>query len=619
MRNVIPHICAAILVFMTGCGAGEAELASLSDEGPRPDAGRPSDTGNSYPDTLRFDDTTTAATCEVATPGVDTDGDGIQDVVEDRNLNCVVDPGETDPLNPDTDGDGLFDGEEDLDRNGQWDQERGEFDATVADTDGDGTVDGDEPGALLCVASVAGRSIRSTAMLADGRLVLVPAEWSVSTNPENDILWVQSDNAAVAYLAGAAAELWGSSALQLLTQMDRTYPGVRTHQLIASHGDTHWSQYRLQSGELDGYELVAELLNLDLLELPDSDEPPEDDEGSAQREADSNVFIEVAVDASASRATIAVYESGERPPTLDWLASPQRIAPRAGLALRAHCVEQEPAFEGLPITVVVGDVRTSNEEAVRAILGTLWSELQSKGLLEDGFFAPADVHVTASLSSWISSMASYSFDEVLRLLLEIDNVSEDQRVWSNALALVGAVRSAAESTEQDVTLVVVAGSEDTSYREGTYDGRDGDPEQQAIPAGPERDALDAYYVAELQRAGVRLVAVGPDAPHGEGCLSALRPDAPSSMDDSSYQRLARSTGGVWLDGCQLPDARQLAHFLRNRIPTAYLPAPGSNLAGILEVPGSDSLIQPAQSGLTSYAMSGTSPSEIPLVRLVWEE
>lgn len=43
---------------------------------------------------------------------IDSDGDGLTDAQEDRNLNMVVDPGETDPLLADTDGDGVSDGVE---------------------------------------------------------------------------------------------------------------------------------------------------------------------------------------------------------------------------------------------------------------------------------------------------------------------------------------------------------------------------------------------------------------------------------------------------------------------------------------------------------------------------
>lgn len=43
---------------------------------------------------------------------VDSDGDGLADVVEDENHNGRRDHGETDPYNPDTDGDGTDDGKE---------------------------------------------------------------------------------------------------------------------------------------------------------------------------------------------------------------------------------------------------------------------------------------------------------------------------------------------------------------------------------------------------------------------------------------------------------------------------------------------------------------------------
>jgi hypothetical protein len=45
-------------------------------------------------------------------PLMDSDGDGLTDAMEDVNLNRIVDPGETDPNNPDTDGDGVRDGQD---------------------------------------------------------------------------------------------------------------------------------------------------------------------------------------------------------------------------------------------------------------------------------------------------------------------------------------------------------------------------------------------------------------------------------------------------------------------------------------------------------------------------
>lgn len=79
-----------------------------------------------------------AAVCEG-----DADCDGLPDVREDANGNGVVDPGETDPANPDTDGDGLLDGEEG-DRDGDGRLGIDETDPLLADTEGDGIPDGEE-------------------------------------------------------------------------------------------------------------------------------------------------------------------------------------------------------------------------------------------------------------------------------------------------------------------------------------------------------------------------------------------------------------------------------------------------------------------------------------------
>ncbi len=77
-----------------------------------------------------------AATCD------DRDGDGLPNSVEDANGNNMVDPGETDPNDPDTDDDGVLDGQEDANGNGSFDSD--ETNPLVADTDGDGVRDGDE-------------------------------------------------------------------------------------------------------------------------------------------------------------------------------------------------------------------------------------------------------------------------------------------------------------------------------------------------------------------------------------------------------------------------------------------------------------------------------------------
>lgn len=98
---------------------------------------------------------------EVA-PTKDSDSDGLPDVDEDQNGNCIVDGGETDSYNADTDGDGIKDGIEmqygldptrkDTDYDGLYDMEEdlngdgrvqtGETDPNDSDTDDDGIADG---------------------------------------------------------------------------------------------------------------------------------------------------------------------------------------------------------------------------------------------------------------------------------------------------------------------------------------------------------------------------------------------------------------------------------------------------------------------------------------------
>ena len=65
----------------------------------------------------------------------DDDNDGLPDTAEDVNGDGIVDPGETDPLNPDMDGDGLNDGQE---------VNVYHTDPLNADSDGDGVNDGVE-------------------------------------------------------------------------------------------------------------------------------------------------------------------------------------------------------------------------------------------------------------------------------------------------------------------------------------------------------------------------------------------------------------------------------------------------------------------------------------------
>jgi len=119
---------------------------------------------------------TDTAGCETANdPGGDADGDGISNGLEDKNLNCIQDDGETDWMNPDSDGDGLSDGEEDLNGNGVYDEGTGEFDPLNTDTDGDGIPDNQENSAVICTPDVLQTVVSRPAQFANSNLALPPS------------------------------------------------------------------------------------------------------------------------------------------------------------------------------------------------------------------------------------------------------------------------------------------------------------------------------------------------------------------------------------------------------------------------------------------------------------
>ena len=70
----------------------------------------------------------------------DTDGDGIPDTIEDGSGTCLS------PTDDDSDDDGILDGNEDLNRNGVWEEAEGETNFCDADTDDDLILDGTEIG-----------------------------------------------------------------------------------------------------------------------------------------------------------------------------------------------------------------------------------------------------------------------------------------------------------------------------------------------------------------------------------------------------------------------------------------------------------------------------------------
>ena len=149
----------------------ETRTATQPDDADTDDDGEPD--GNCGSEDLNANGQVDPGETDPRNPDTDEDGlyDGLEKGLtelqtEDTDVYAgyfVVDADPTtltDPTNPDSDGDGLLDGIEDANHNGAFEPELGETDPNNSDTDGDGTMDGldlcpsdsekAEPGACGC-------------------------------------------------------------------------------------------------------------------------------------------------------------------------------------------------------------------------------------------------------------------------------------------------------------------------------------------------------------------------------------------------------------------------------------------------------------------------------------
>ncbi|MBI4374138.1 MAG: hypothetical protein HY542_04600, partial [Deltaproteobacteria bacterium] len=143
--GILPSVTVPVTIEEETC----ARQQCLSATGRNPGALKDSDR-DGIPDIMEDPDFDCVISSEGETDrfNADTDGDGLPDGVEDSNKNGTVEidaekgTGETNPRNADTDGDGIPDGVEDGNQNGRYDY--GELNPRMPDTDKDGILDGFE-------------------------------------------------------------------------------------------------------------------------------------------------------------------------------------------------------------------------------------------------------------------------------------------------------------------------------------------------------------------------------------------------------------------------------------------------------------------------------------------
>jgi hypothetical protein len=505
--------------------------------------------------------------CSGPTPGQDSDNDGLLDVVEDRNLNCLVDADETDPYSADTDGDGLTDADEDVDRNGRVDLRRGETSPVIADTDGDGLLDGEERLGRVCRASVIGDTVRSRITLGSGRVVSTSPEWSPipMLGPEEVALVTGPEDQAAAWFAlpPREGEMFISQLLNPWQDDDRTLlplldasgetSGIWAweFEVYDSVSPTDWTVALLQDA---GFSRVQ---GVERPEAEPSSEPEESPE-MVRLTVRAEFQPAIVTGADADRVLLAVVPDAAL--LDDWMLATgvARIAPTVDATLEVVCETLVPAAAPSVNFVVVSDTRSES----RAILESVARSLGVIMGASPAHIVPADMHLLIG-SSGLGGPLPVTFDAIPNVVASWVPQSEDQRLWLNSLAALTLLNLPGEG--QKTVLLMISAFEDTEFHIGVTGGRDGDAGQPILPDGMDRTALEGYYAEALRELGVSVVTVSPTAEFDAfGCapLGALE-----YVDAYSFQSVAKEAGGIWVNACTASTLGVLARSLAGFAPT----------------------------------------------------
>lgn len=504
---------AALLLPIAACGDDSAAASDAFE--PVPDAG--------YRDTSERDTGASDPIECVLEPRADSDGDGLLDVVEDHDRDCVVDADETDPLNPDTDGDGLTDGSEDVDRNGRWDEDRGEFDPRRADTDADGVPDGEAPLAAICSADLL--IAAAEVAISEGRTAAVSAELEVVRS--GDAAWVTGDDGAL-----MLAELPWERAPSIYVD------GIT---LAAAAGtDTGWMARYSAKDDLAHY--------LDDY-IGDWFAPATEWFGGL----DGDIFqLEMA--RRGEFADVAMASAwGDRDGAKEWLREARvAVMGSGGGRLRVSC--ERAALSTLPpaLTVVVAiDASPAGlvglDEAVEAVAAAV-EVREREGLSTRVVLTRGDAHTASSTAAFVELDGAAA---LRRAVGEQTAGDVDQRVWRAAERAIDGLGG-----DEPRVVVIVSPREDVGFHEGVNQGMDGHPLQPVLGAGPARGALTQYYAERLKASDADVLVV-----RAGGCDDVL--ETPVSLVD-----VPLAADGVYVDACAPLGRDVLNGVMRERLGAA---------------------------------------------------
>jgi hypothetical protein len=574
------------------------------------DYGEPvfADTGESFIDVMSEADlgsSDSAPVCEGIDPTLDSDGDGLLDIIEDRNLNCRVDADETDPFNPDTDGDGLLDGEEDVNQNGVADLDRGEFDPRLYDTDGNGIPDSEEPEAPVCRSSLPRSFAGHRVALGTDRVYFVDPSIRISPLVEGGAILVASpDTGEAALLAQAGVVQLGPANIVDVLQAGMVSLGGRISTLEeASRAlGTRWTAtYQLEFPVAMDARAVLEplgaLLGLDRSML-------QNESWATSRRFRLRIIAELDADPThRGRVSVSVSPSVVAE---DWFGRTNlaTISPPGMPFVRTRCERLEAErSDDLDLVIVVDSTAVAapaRDAAAQALFQLI--ELRARaGLTTRTTIVRADAHLDglAGESVLDSTVVSASVARDALLQVEEEGMGE-QRLWFNANAALERIqdRDAAEAAEgRRRLLLLVASREDSDFRESarglppgpgrlpTPPRSDGpewsdseppsedsgapDPVDLPLPPDDDRAAVTEYWVRKLGAfADTDIVAVAPASIRGtaDDCVGLL---ATGLLDAElgaalSFRDVAVRAGGSFMELCN-PDLEAALVGLSGRL------------------------------------------------------
>jgi hypothetical protein len=571
--------CAVLVTLaLGGCGGdAAAPLGPVADSGSSSDISWAEDVA--VPDTespLEDSGGTSDAMvrCELD-PSMDTDGDGLLDIVEDADRDCIVDAGETDPGAMDTDGDGIPDGDEDIDRNGIWDEHRGELDPRRADTDGDGVPDADELVSGVCRNDIVAGGDARRRRLGDAEVYLPAA--AENFEALTGMHGIATMPGALSLYALVADQ--GSEEIRFPDEVQVSF------QEPNPAGGATWS---LASTDTWAASLgtIAGSLRFDLSTVPDF----------VLADTAERVEVDFALWGDGEAWVVSATES-EAVDSADWHASSRvsAIVDPERSRVRAYCeeVSPRPAVEDLTITLVVPrtEYGLAGARTVALELSSVIKERETLGLRTSVEVALADGHEEGEPEPSVYSGSA----ELLAYLGSLTPGSADQRVWLAAHEALSGVDSAPLLGER--MLVVVMSREDTEFREGSTGELIGHALGEPLADGVERRRLTASYAAALAPLAGGLVAV-----RAGGCG-----DAPprSAMDIMLHAR------GAYVDVCTRGGAAAAPRILRRWGATRSMAGLAhSPIAGALSAVASDPEAEWTSTGAALLIEEGGEPLDV---------